>query len=781
MIGKKVKNRFPASTKAARIGKLTDYIRTPETEQAAEKCIYSGARGFLSDTPAGQTAEMIAVASEAVKSKDPISHYVLSWKEGETPTPKQIEQAVDVFLAEFQMTGHQVIYGLHVDTDNHHLHIAVNRVHPETLKVAAPNKGFDIELVHRAVARIEHAQGWEREARGRYKVNAAGEIVRAPDAATRQPSARAADKETATGEKSVQRHGIEKASSIISKAATWAALHAGLAAIGMRYERTGSGAVIHIGDVAVKASSVDRKASFAQLEKRLGRYHDHNHNQEQTNGQYYQHAPQKPHARPPQPLSANHMCRLSACSLAKDGRDKKGPRVLQIDARVSGRKTGGVRRSGSSRGTGDGLKRDSAGWREYNQARKAYNDERAREAQDLKAQHDAAIEALKQQHKAYREEVFTPGKWKGRGVAANALRSVIAAEQAGAKLTMREIQQRERVALRERMPAFNAYEDWLKARGAHEQADAWRYKASPEQQPGRIFATKDIRDFKHVATERGVKYRARDAGFFSRSAFIDRGRRIDVIKTKDAGSVLAALQLGQQKFGVVTITGSAEYRALCVQLAAAHGISLGNPELQDALAAAKVAVKAMRREEAQHTSPSAPLTPARSAQAPLQATALEAATSKATISQPAPSQPTPSRPASSPATPSQSVPSQSKPSRPAPSQPTASHAMTPQPTASPPTTSQPPPTPAYIIPDRTKFQDFDGPIIDIRDGLAIQRATTGKLVAHRLDDFAAAAQQRIIGAHAAGDKALLRYENGKAKCWAIRSTSLGLERGGRSK
>lgn len=140
------------------------------------KCIYGGARGFQATTRAGQKMEMLALAEESAHSKDPINHYVLSWPQGEQPTPTQIEAAVDLLLDTMGLTGHQALYGLHVDTDNVHLHLMVNRVHPITRKVIEINKGFDLEALHRAVARIEHAQGWRREARGRYRVQADGTV-----------------------------------------------------------------------------------------------------------------------------------------------------------------------------------------------------------------------------------------------------------------------------------------------------------------------------------------------------------------------------------------------------------------------------------------------------------------------------------------------------------------------------------------------------------------------------------------------------------------------------
>lgn len=42
----------------------------------------------------------------------------------------------------------------------------------------------------------------------------------------------------------------------------------------MRYVRKGSGAVIHVGETVVKASSVDRNFSLGKLCKRLGEFED---------------------------------------------------------------------------------------------------------------------------------------------------------------------------------------------------------------------------------------------------------------------------------------------------------------------------------------------------------------------------------------------------------------------------------------------------------------------------------------------------------------------------
>ncbi len=86
MIVKKVKNPRKSATKAARVRGLADYIAAPERAGSDEKCVYVGARGFLSTDLESQKAEMLALSQEAVRSKDTINHYVLSWREGEQPS-----------------------------------------------------------------------------------------------------------------------------------------------------------------------------------------------------------------------------------------------------------------------------------------------------------------------------------------------------------------------------------------------------------------------------------------------------------------------------------------------------------------------------------------------------------------------------------------------------------------------------------------------------------------------------------------------------------------------
>jgi hypothetical protein len=79
-------------------------------------------------------------------------------------------------------------------------------------------------------------------------------------------------------------------------------------------------------------------------------------------------------------------------------------------------------------------------------------------------------------------------------------------------------------------------------------------------------------------------------------AFADHGRNIEVAEADDRAAALAALQLGAAKWGgKVTIYGSPEYQAMCVQLAVENGIEIVNPELREQFQAAKEAHRRARR------------------------------------------------------------------------------------------------------------------------------------------------------------------------------------------
>jgi hypothetical protein len=184
--------------------------------------------------------------------------------------------------------------------------------------------------------------------------------------------------------------------------------------------------------------------------------------------------------------------------------------------------------------------------------------------------------------------------WKGKGAELNRRRSVMAAGQQSEKLALRDRQKEERERLKKRFPRqFPSFKSRLLMDADPELSVIFRYPGQPAIFPaaemeesskiGKTLKPFDLRDYSPVSDIRrgGVMY-VRNGS--SVADFIDYGKKIVFSDKYDEGSVLAALQLASQKWGAVQISGSDEYKRLCVKLAAKNGIRVINPELREELA-----------------------------------------------------------------------------------------------------------------------------------------------------------------------------------------------------
>ena len=557
MIAKKISNPFPSSSKASRVEGLANYIVSPEKENGTEKCVYSGTRGFLTDEFPSQKAEMVALSEEAIRSRDPIEHYVLSWREGERPTPRHIETAVDILMDEFRMKEHQCLFGLHQDTDNYHLHIMINRADPLSGRAERINKGFDIEALHKALARIEHEQGWTPEAHARYEVSNEG-IVRSDspgEAKGRKPS-RIRDAERRTGEKSALSIAQERVPTLARDATGWQDFHGKLADQGMEYRLRGAGAVLLVGETPTKPSDVDRKLGLKALEKRWG------------------------------PFEAS-----------APGLEKKVAPVPEP-----------VNETAKALGFGD-----------YAKARRLHVAGRKEAKAELDKRIAAERTALFERQREERQKAFA-GSWKGKGSELNALRSVLAARQAGARAELQERHKDLRKQFSTEFPSgfFPDFEEWVRSTRGKEAAEQYRYsgkskKILAEIRPAEPVRSndpepRDIRDYLPKVFGREVRY----SNAQGKTAFVDSGPKISVLDQSEA-SVLAALQLARQKYGKdLVVSGPEEFRSTVLRLAVRNNIALANPELQERIRKERDRIAAER--EQQRKRDQAP--PPRSVEAP---------------------------------------------------------------------------------------------------------------------------------------------------------------------
>ena len=245
------------------------------------------------------------------------------------------------------------------------------------------------------------------------------------------------------------------------------------------------------------------------------------------------------------------------------------------------------------------IKPDVPGWTAYITGRKAHYDEKsaAKLAQDKR--HSDERRALAEQQKTRRAELLR-GNWRGKGDILNAMRSVIAAEQAAEKAAMKERHQKEREQWRERFRPYPDLEQWQRQRQHPELAEQWRHRAS---EPHRIEGDssepptpRDIRAYQPEIVGQQVHYTRKGRAGVS---FVDKGKSIDIHDWLNPDTTLAALQLAAQKWGSFTVTGNDEYKAMCTKLAAEHGFRINNPELQASIQQERQRIQQERAEKVQ--------------------------------------------------------------------------------------------------------------------------------------------------------------------------------------
>ena len=140
VLGTSVENRINGlsdyihNPNQTRIDYLSDYITQLHAsfshELISEKCVYSNSRNFLDDNIEYQKIEMSQTASLNTRVDDPIVHIVGSFKKFEVPTIQQLEEQIDILSKHLKADDLQMQYALHIDTDNVHFHLIINRIHP---------------------------------------------------------------------------------------------------------------------------------------------------------------------------------------------------------------------------------------------------------------------------------------------------------------------------------------------------------------------------------------------------------------------------------------------------------------------------------------------------------------------------------------------------------------------------------------------------------------------------------------------------------------------------
>jgi len=580
-------------------------------------------------------AEMEAVASQCRRLRAPADyHLVVSWHENEHPTPEQGFAAGRHALAALGMESHQYVMAVHGDTANVHLHVAVNRVDPETYRAVSPFRDY-IKL-DRAMREIELEQGWSHD-RG-------PTVVREIEG--REPEVVLAFKEQTHGRG--HGRGIDEPAPITQKARDFAAwsgdrpftewvreaapalketlaregvgiddVQRTLADYGLELQRKGSGlVVVHHDDpeLVAKASQVARFLSREQLEQRVGFLDDRVPAFRSSELQIAERAPEAAREAPARAVE------VDTSTTPAVERDRAGERRRErtlndqhvkrdVSDRDQTRETAGEKKE---REPERDYKRDPerrADRREERRlererlyaefrAERSRGDERRAVWGEQRESERARYAEITERKTEYRREL------RDAGLAPQIATSLAAFRAAQERSDLRDAIVDERTELKRELniEQRQAWREFVAERAlAGDEAAisalrGLRYREqrrehAPEREiESPYFAlrgvgdheprfVRDLRDVDARVERNGeVSYRWRTDGS---EAFRDRGPEIAFRDTSDS-SIGAGLELARAKWGnTVTLHGSVDYKERALGIAIEYGMRVDNPELQE--------------------------------------------------------------------------------------------------------------------------------------------------------------------------------------------------------
>jgi hypothetical protein len=245
-------------------GELARYCR--DADHAGEKCLMSWQAGCWAEEYDLAIVEIEATQEMNSRARsDKTYHLIISFRpEDESKlTPDTFKEIEEHCAAALGLSEHQRCCGVHKNTNNLHMHVAYNLIHPEKLTIATSLKG-DFFKLSEACRKMEKKFGLVvdngMEARGDKRVAQRAEAM-----------------EAHSGEQSFQGWLLDRKETIlqeIGKAANWREAHQILAAYGVEIKEQGNGLVFAnvSGKETMKASSLDRSLSKAKLVARFGTF-----------------------------------------------------------------------------------------------------------------------------------------------------------------------------------------------------------------------------------------------------------------------------------------------------------------------------------------------------------------------------------------------------------------------------------------------------------------------------------------------------------------------------
>lgn len=184
---------------------------------------------------------------------DKTYHFSVSFPPNEAPSPELLQKIEAEYVAALGLSAHQRIIVVHHDTDNVHMHIVINKIHPEKFTMNDPHKS-QFKLL-KTSERLEKKYDLKIVSHQPRKNSSRNKLQKM---------------EAMSGNQYLASWIEEKCLPELQTAGTWAEIHRICEKYSLELKERGNGLVFTNGEITMKASTVARELSKAKLELKLG-------------------------------------------------------------------------------------------------------------------------------------------------------------------------------------------------------------------------------------------------------------------------------------------------------------------------------------------------------------------------------------------------------------------------------------------------------------------------------------------------------------------------------
>lgn len=246
---------------------LCRYLFAGSDGKQLGRVAWSATRNLPTDNPNAVPIIMRATAAQSVRVQKPVYHLSIALPPEETLSQGVLESVVDQTLSDLNLSEHQAFLVAHNDTDHQHVHVMVNRVHPETGK--AWSNSLDWKRIEKSL-RVQEKKLGIRYVPGIHSDPELSQtIARRP---TRGDLARA----RRLGQKAMSLMPANRLSKLratmkplFDKCVSWAELAAcAISLAGVEIQGKGQGLIMTDGDQYAKLSQMGKGVRLKNLEKK---------------------------------------------------------------------------------------------------------------------------------------------------------------------------------------------------------------------------------------------------------------------------------------------------------------------------------------------------------------------------------------------------------------------------------------------------------------------------------------------------------------------------------